>query len=89
MARLLEQARRPTWRIWAENSPFDLKDILKARGYRWNAEGYPSPRAWYIEVEHDKLDVELTFLKTDIYQREIDLLVQRLTAYNRFTDRHN
>ena len=88
MARLLERARRPTWRVWAENSPFDLKNILKARGYRWNAEGNPSPRAWYVEVEDEKLDAELTFLKSEIYQREIDLLVHRLTAYNRFTDRH-
>jgi DNA polymerase-3 subunit epsilon len=34
LSRLLEAARAPTWRIWAENSPFDLKDLLKARGYR-------------------------------------------------------
>lgn len=33
LSQLLENARRPTWRIWAENSPFDLKDVLKARGY--------------------------------------------------------
>ena len=56
MARLLERARRPTWRVWAENSPFDLKDTLKARGYRWNADGNASPRAWYIDVEQDRLE---------------------------------
>ncbi|WP_340316136.1 hypothetical protein [Rhizorhabdus argentea] len=27
MRRLLEKARRPSWRIWAENSPFDLKGV--------------------------------------------------------------
>jgi DNA polymerase-3 subunit epsilon len=66
-----------------------LKDVLKSRGYRWNADGNPSPRAWYIELEDDKLEPELAFLKAEIYQREIDLLVQRLTAYNRFTHRRN
>src|SRR5690606_31880474 len=45
MRRLLEKARRPSWRIWAENTPFDLKDILKARGYRWNGDDNPNPRA--------------------------------------------
>lgn len=89
MARLLEQARRPGWRIWAERAPFELKDILKARGYRWNGESGAAPRAWYVEVDESELDAELAYLKTEIYQREIDLLVQRLTAYNRFTDRHN
>lgn len=34
LCRLLENARRPSWRIWAENSPFDLKHLLRARGYR-------------------------------------------------------
>jgi DNA polymerase-3 subunit epsilon len=89
MAQLLEQARRPSWRVWAESSPFELKDILKARGYRWNANGNPSPRAWFVEVDDAKLAAELTFLKDEIYRRDVDLLVQRLTAYNRFTDRSN
>jgi len=34
LARLLGAARTPSWRIWSENSPFALKDKLKARGYR-------------------------------------------------------
>ena len=32
LSKLLENARKATWQIWAENSPFDLKDLLKARG---------------------------------------------------------
>jgi DNA polymerase-3 subunit epsilon len=36
MKRLLDTARKPTMGVWAENAPFDFKDILKARGYRWN-----------------------------------------------------
>ena len=38
LARLLTRARQTTWRIWAANSPFEFKDLLKARGYRWNGE---------------------------------------------------
>ncbi len=45
MAKLLENARRPSWRIWAENSPYDLRNALKARGYRWNGDGGPAPKA--------------------------------------------
>lgn len=86
MAQLLENARRPSWRIWAEGSPFELKDTLKARGYRWNAEG-PSPKAWYVDVDQDRREAELSFLRDEIYQREIDLLAHAITAHNRFSDR--
>ncbi|WP_426038006.1 3'-5' exonuclease [Brevundimonas sp. DC300-4] len=87
MAELLDRARAPTWRIWAENSPFDLKDLLKARGYRWNGEAGTSPRAWYVDVDEASVQGELTFLKSEIYQREIDLLTRRIDAHDRFSDR--
>lgn len=87
MAELLDRARAPTWRIWAENSPFELKDQLKARGYRWNGDAGASPRAWYRDVEEEALHNELTFLKREIYQREIDLLTRRIDAHDRFSDR--
>jgi DNA polymerase-3 subunit epsilon len=87
LERLLHRARTPSWRIWAENSPFDLKDVLKARGYRWNGEGNALPRAWYIDVEDCAREVELSFLKAEIYQREVDLHVRRIDAHDRFSER--
>jgi DNA polymerase III subunit epsilon len=87
LSRLLDSARAATWRIWAESSPYDLKDILKARGYRWNAEPGLQPRAWYIDVLDADRDHELQFLQTEIYRREIDLQVRRIDAHNRFSDR--
>ena len=87
LAQLLERARTPTWRIWAENSPFDLKDVLKARGYRWNGDGNGAPRAWYIDVADDQKDAELVFLRAEIYRGEIELLTRRIDAHDRFSDR--
>ncbi len=84
---MLERARRPTFRIWAENSPFDLKDLLKRRGYRWNDGNDGRPRSWFVDVGEDTRDEEMKFLKEAIYQREIDLIVQRITAANRFSIR--
>ena len=46
LALLLENARRKTIRIWAEQSPFDLKDDLKKRGYRWSSGDDGRPKAW-------------------------------------------
>lgn len=87
MSQLLERARRPSWRIWAENAPFDFKDNLKARGYRWNGDGNQNPRAWYKDVEDEARESELSYLRQEIYQREIDLLVKKITAYERFSVR--
>ena len=89
LAILLERARQPTWRIWAENSPYDLKDALKARGYRWNGDGNPKPRAWYIDVDDARREAEINFLRKEIYLRDVELLVHRMDAYNRFSDRQN
>lgn len=87
LRRLLENARKPTWRIWAENSPFDLKDVLKARGYRWNPDGTPFPKAWFIDVADESREAELSFLRQEIYQREIQLLTRKIDAFNRFSER--
>ncbi len=87
LAQLLDRARTPTWRIWAENSPFDLKDQLKARGYRWNAEVGGGPRAWYIDVAEAARDAEIAFLRAEIYRGEVDPLIRRIDAYDRFSSR--
>jgi DNA polymerase-3 subunit epsilon len=87
LAQLLERARAPTWRIWAESSPFDLKDSLKARGYRWNGEGKGTPRAWYVDVADGQREAELEYLKNEIYHRDINLTARRIDAYNRFSER--
>lgn len=89
LAILLDRARQPTWRIWAENSPYDLKDALKARGYRWNGDGNPNPRAWYIDVDDAQREAEISFLRKEIYLRDVELLVHRMDAYNRFSGRQN
>ncbi|TSD82851.1 3'-5' exonuclease [Mycobacterium sp. KBS0706] len=87
LARLLETARKPTCRIWAENSPFDFKDILKARGYRWNGEANGRPRSWYFDVDEDRLEQELAYLRHEIYQYEASIPVIRFGAHDRFSDR--
>jgi len=87
LAALLQNARKFTCRIWAENAPFDFKDILKARGYRWNAGDNGKPRAWYKDVSEDDLNDELSYLKSDIYQYEADIPVTRFGPFDRFSER--
>lgn len=87
LAELLERSRRPTYRIWAERAPFDLKDVLKKRSYRWNDGNDARPKAWYIDVSESQRDNEIQYLKKSIYQRDVDLYAPSITAVNRFSVR--
>jgi DNA polymerase-3 subunit epsilon len=84
---LLTSARTNTVRCWAENSPFDKKDMLKRRGYRWNGDNSGQPRAWWIDVAEAALPAEISFLHADIYQREVAIRTSAITAFNRYSDR--
>lgn len=84
---LLERARRKTVRIWAEQSPFELKDTLKKRGYRWSDGSDGRPRSWYIDVDEANETAEIEFLRTTIYLRDIDPRIQMMSATNRFSSR--
>ena len=84
---LLEQARSTSWRIWAENAPFEMKDNLKARGYRWNGSDKSAPRAWYIDTVEATRDTEIAYLKSDIFKGNVDLMIQEFTAIDRFSER--
>jgi DNA polymerase-3 subunit epsilon len=84
---LLDQARKKTMRVWAEQSPFDLKDILKRRGYRWSDGNDGRPRSWYVDVDQTVLEDEIAFLKAEIYLRDVEPRLQTLTALTRFSVR--
>jgi DNA polymerase-3 subunit epsilon len=84
---LLERARRKTFRIWAQNSPYDLKDTLKRRKYRWNDGTDGRPRSWHVDVDEDKCGAELIYLRKEIYQRDVDILCREITARERFSNR--
>jgi len=50
--------------VKAFGSPFETKDKLKARGYRWDAEA----RVWYTAVKSaEALNVEAEWLKSEVY----------------------
>ncbi|MGY3356292.1 DNA polymerase-3 subunit epsilon [Bradyrhizobium sp. GM0.4] len=87
LAVLLDKARRKTVRIWAEQSPFELKELLKRRGYRWSDGTDGRPKSWYVELGEPAVDDELAFLKAEIYLRDVEPRLQTLTAFTRFSCR--
>ena len=85
---LLTTARKATVRIWAQAAPFEHKDTLKARGYRWSDGSGGALKAWWKEVEEAAAEAELAYLRADIYQSaEADLPTKRITGLQRFSSR--
>jgi DNA polymerase-3 subunit epsilon len=81
---LCQASQRSRVRIHAENSPFDMKDHLKARGYRWSDGSDGRPKSWWIELPEETLEEEMHFLRTEIYRWDADPSVKYLTALDRF-----
>jgi hypothetical protein len=59
---LLEQARLPTWRLWARDAAIEKKDVLKARGYAWSPGEFGRPRCWYRDVSDADRAAEVAWL---------------------------
>lgn len=55
---MILHAQRPTVRITADGAPYEVKDRLKSRGYRWDQAG----RRWWKEVADHALDDEREWL---------------------------
>jgi DNA polymerase III subunit epsilon len=84
---LLQASRAITCRVKAPNTPYERKELLKARSYRWSDGSDGSQKAWWIEVSQDKLEDEIAFLRSHIYMRPIDIPVRHITALERFSAR--
>lgn len=87
IANIMESAQRPTFRVWAVNSPFESKDILKLEGGYWWSDGSEPGKlkAWYKNAVVD-LQAELDFL-AKIYPKPQRIAVDLITASERFSTR--
>lgn len=83
LAQLLSVAVRPSYRLQATAAPFEAKDLLKARGYRWDGEH----RVWHTRLgDEAQLQSECDWLKASVYgNRAARVQVERLDAGNRYS----
>jgi DNA polymerase-3 subunit epsilon len=78
---LLERARRKGGRLYAVDSPYRTKDLLKARGYGWNG------RVWFRDLPSDQLEAEAAWLRAEVYGHAVDVPVFPVTAFERYSAR--
>jgi DNA polymerase III subunit epsilon len=66
LSRLLAGVGQTRYKLRATGAPFESKDKLKARGYRWDGEG----RVWWCSLASDVLlDAECEWLRDEVYGR--------------------
>jgi DNA polymerase-3 subunit epsilon len=85
LRRLLDSARAPSYRLWASNSPFESKDVLKKRGYWWDA----GRRCWYGEVRsREAVQTELAWLRDAVYGgKGVAVELEEFDARTRYSGR--
>ena len=85
LARLLGAGAAPSYRLQATQAPFDAKDTLKARGYRWDAE----QRVWHTRLADEAaLTAECAWLKLAVYGgRTARVQVETLASTTKYSAR--
>jgi DNA polymerase-3 subunit epsilon len=85
LAKIIALSRLPTFRLQATNAPFEAKDLLKARAYRWNAE----QKVWHTRLADEaQLAAEFEWLKSDVYgNRAARVQVEKLDAEVKYSNR--
>ncbi len=84
LRKLLAAASEPALRLWATGSPFETKDVLRERGYRWDAER----RCWHRVVSRSIAKEESEWLKAAVYGgRPAQIDVEVLDSRVRFSAR--
>lgn len=82
---LLECARRQLWVVRAEDTAFEQRAALKARGYRWDDGEGKRVKAWWLMTNGPQ--AELDWLRADIYGDDRHVTVLKAPSTRRYSSR--
>jgi DNA polymerase-3 subunit epsilon len=85
LSRLLTGAGQTRYKLRATGAPFEAKDKLKSRGYRWDGEG----RVWWCSLGSDALlDAECAWLRAEVYgQRSARVQLEAMDSRVQYSSR--
>ena len=85
LSRLLTGGRQTRYKLRATGAPFEAKDKLKSRGYRWDGDG----RVWWCSLaSQELLDAECDWLRVEVYgRRNATVLLEALDSLVQFSAR--
>jgi DNA polymerase-3 subunit epsilon len=59
LAELIADSQRPYWRVAASGTPYEAREELRARRYRWD----PDAKHWHAELPEERLEAELEWIR--------------------------
>ena len=77
-----ETAQQTEYLVCAVGSPFEEKDTLRSRGYRWRPDGLSNGKVWWTTCLDP--EAEVAWLRSNVYHFEKVIPVQEVTAMIRF-----
>ena len=85
LAEMVETASAPSWRFRAVGAAFEVKDALKARGYRWNGDA----KEWRRDVRDADRTSEEWWLAANIYAaaarpKKLQPIIERISWRERY-----
>lgn len=80
LAKLITCSETPSFRVNAVDAPFDAKDRLKSRGYRWDA----ILRFWWRTIAQEEQAEERAWLMSDVYTGYGEPAFIPMTAIDRY-----
>ena len=86
---VLENSAESITKLYAINAPFDKKDILKQRGYRWSDGSNGTPKCWWISIPESQEKDEFAYLAAEVYPngRTDSIEIKRISPVDRFSRR--
>jgi len=80
LADILAAARQSCFRVDAVGAPYETRQTLKARHYRWDN----ARRIWWREITESQLDDEQSWLATEIYPGVDESMLTRISPFERY-----
>jgi DNA polymerase-3 subunit epsilon len=87
LSQLIDAARSKSYTIRAIGAPFEQKDTLKSRGYKWE-QNMSIQKHWYIDVHESQRIDELSYLQEIYSWSDKMVVVESHTARSRYTRQH-
>jgi len=78
--RMIGNANKPTWIVDAQDAPFSAREVLKERGYRWDA----ARRVWSAQVADDLARDEADWASLMLYGGRRKPEMRRVTWIERY-----
>jgi DNA polymerase III subunit epsilon len=85
---LLMDVATPMVRLYAVGAPFETKDALKRRGYRFNPAGAPPhEKTWFATLTRGAVDAEVRWLCANVVRRPATFPTYQIRPEDRFSVR--